>query len=81
MKIEVSTKKPEASAVQVTSLGSGLAFRLVQGDDQPVYLLDYSDAVTYNCINMSTMTVASVRPGTMVYPVKVKAIKIELELE
>jgi hypothetical protein len=81
MKIEVKIKDTGPKPVQIESIRPGLAFQLTPGPNQPIYIMDAYDDSHYYAINTGQMRVATLNGRIMVYPVTIKNLKVEIELE
>ena len=81
MQIEVNIKPAEVKPVRIEVIGKRQAFQLTRSPDQPIYLMDSWDDKYYYAINTGQLSVETLRSDIMVYPVAVKCLKLELELE
>lgn len=79
MNVETVIKR-EVKPVRIEVIGKKLAFRLVQNEEYPIYIMDSWDDSNYYAINTLDFTVATLRSDVMVYPVPVKSIRVEIEL-
>lgn len=81
MNVSVSIKEAEVKPVRIDVIGKRETFRVVNDPRQPVYILDSWDDNYYYVINTGQMQIESLTKDVRVFPVKIKAIKVELELE
>lgn len=80
MNIEVKVNGPDESPVDIKTIDNGTGFQLTKSPDQPIYIMDSSDDTYYYAINTKKLSVATLRSRTMVYPVQIKSVKLEIEL-
>lgn len=80
MKVDVIVNGPDESPVDIKTIDKGTGFQLTKGPDQPIYIMDSSDDTYYYAINTKKLSVATIRVRTMVYPVQIKSVKMEIEL-
>ena len=80
MEISVNVTGPEVKPVLIDVIGKRETFRVVNDPHQPVYILDSWDDSYYYVINLGQMQIESLTKDVRVFPVKIKTIKVELEL-
>lgn len=81
MDVSVSIKEPVVKPVLIDVIGKRETFRVVDDPRQPIYILDSWDDSYYYVINTGQMQIESLTKDVRVFPVKIKKIKVELELE
>lgn len=81
MNVDVIIKEAGLKPVEIGSVGPGSAFQLTPGPNQPIYIMDAYDDSHYYAVNTGQMRVATLNSRIMVYPVTIKNLKVEIELE
>lgn len=80
MNVELTVKGPDESPVDIKSIENGHGFQLTKGSDQPIYIMYSCDDTYFYAINTKKLSVATILSRTMVYPVQIKSVKLEIEL-
>lgn len=81
MNIEVKIKEAEVKPVLIEVIAKRGTFRIVNDSHHPIYILDSWDDSFYYVINTGQMQIETLTKDVRVYPVTIKNINVEIELE